>query len=139
MDRSSHNNASKNYETRESILFYPDDPPEFYMLISDLIERKYYVKRASKHQVKHRAVNYYPSTGTITIDSVGRHPEKGPEALLSLLEQMYPRRRRGVPGTPASSVSPPPSPLIVEIDLDHEDDLAGSDPDRKQGDAGLPW
>lgn len=138
MDRSSRNN-SKIYGTKEPTLFYPDDSPEFYVLITNLIQRKYYVKRTSKHQVKHRAVNYYPSTGTITIDGIGRHPGKGEEALLALLEQMYPMRR-GAPVAPASSAPPRPAPLILEIDLDHEDGPVGRDHDRKQDDdAGLPW
>lgn len=138
MRRSSDDNNLKAYETKEPILFYPDDPPEFYALISDLIERKYYVRRASKHQVKHRAVNYYPSTGTITIDGKGRHPGKGPEALLVLLEQMYPRRRRG--GADAPSAPPPPSPLVLEIDLDSDNVLEETGRNREQNeDGGLPW
>jgi hypothetical protein len=128
---------------RSKILFYPDDPPEFYLLIMQLIKDKYYVTRASKHQIKHREVNYYPSSGVITIDGEGRHPEKGPQALLKLLEKRYPRRRSKGDDTQATpqepSPSSPPSSLILDIDLDDLDTSGGYDPVPSDSWDDAPW
>ena len=108
---------------RSKTLFYPDDSPEVCLLIMKLIEDKYYVTRASKHQIKHGKVNYYPSSGVITIEGEGRHTEKGPHALLALLEQRYPKRRGKVGDPQANPVEPtsPPSAPIFKIDLDDLD------------------
>lgn len=95
------------YEKKEPILFYPDDDPDLYLLVSKLIDRKYYVRRPSKHHVKHRALNYYPSTGTITIDGGGRCAEKGSDAFLALVEREYSKRHRHgklAPSTVAATV-----------------------------------
>lgn len=129
----------KSSETK-NILFYPDDPPGFYEDIMELIEAKYYVTRASKHQVKYRAVNYYPSTGTITIDGKGRHPEKGLKAVLELLKRMYPKRGPRSPA-PTEPPFPPPSPLVLSIDLDDDNgggNESGHGHDLDNGD-GVPW
>ncbi len=138
MAKAPNDSDSNRYSNRTKILFYPDDRPEFYLLIMKLIEGKYYVQRPSKHQIKHREVNYYPSSGVITIDGGGRHPEKGPQALLTLLEKRYPKRRGKDDGTQATSPEPPPSSppssLILDIDLDHEDEPGSSDHDRTQDD-----
>jgi hypothetical protein len=125
-------NDSDRYSTRTKILFYPDDPPEFYLLIVKLIKGKYYVTRSSKFQIKHREVNYYPSSGVITIDGAGRHSEKGPKALIALLEQKYPKRRGKGDGTtsPEHSPSSLSSSLILDIDLDDEDTSGGYDHDH---------
>lgn len=128
------------YETKEPILFYPDDAPELYLLISKLIDRKYYVRRPSKHHIKHRALNFYPSTGTITIDGRGRHSEKGPDAFLALVEKEYPKhhRTRGSRrARPARSPAPVP---VFEINLDDDEcsasrHFAGTQ-DRSSD---LPW
>lgn len=111
-------------KTPERILFYPDDPREFCEFISDLIKLKYFIRRTSKHQIKHREVNYYRSTGTITIDGIGRQPEKGPKAFLKLLEQMYPRRRPK--GSDEPTPPPPPTsphPFVLNFDLLCEDEV----------------
>jgi len=46
----------------------------------------------SRYHVKIREVNYFITTGTITVDSGVRCKNKGFDALLSLLEKKYPRR-----------------------------------------------
>jgi hypothetical protein len=137
MTKAPNENDSNRYSNRTKILFYPDDRPEFYLLIQKMIKDKYYVMRPSKHQIKHREVNYYPSSGIITIDGGGRHPEKGPQAFLALLEKRYPKRRGNDDGTPTSPEPPlssPPSSLILDIDLDNEDEPSGFDHVRTQDD-----
>jgi hypothetical protein len=54
------------------------------------LKKRYPVVRKSEHHFKIRAVNYYPSTGRITIDPCQVHSERGYDALYSLLEQLYP-------------------------------------------------
>ncbi len=122
MAKELNDNESNRYVTRTRILFYPDDPPEFYLLIMRLIKDKYYVTRASKHQIKHCEVNYYPSSGVITIDGVGRHPEKGSQALLALLAKKYPKRRGQDDAEQASTLdaTSPPAP-VFSVDLDDLD------------------
>ena len=145
MEKTPNDSDSNRDSNKTRILFYPDDDrPEFYLLIMKLIEGKYYVRRTSKHQIKHREVNYYPSTGVITIDGSGRHPEKGPQALLALLEKRYPTSFGKGDDMQATSPKPPPSPpssLILDIDLDREDEPGGGfDNDRAQDDGGdVPW
>jgi hypothetical protein len=98
-------------------LFYPDDTPRYYELIHEMIDLKYFVSRPSKHHIKHGDVNFWPSTGTITIDGQGRYNEKGKEAFIALLQRMYPRRRRPDPEAPTIHAAPPSS-AIFEISLD---------------------
>ncbi len=138
MAKAPNENDSNRHSNRTRILFYPDDRPEFYLLIQKMIKDKYYVMRPSKHQIKHREVNYYPSSGVITIDGGGRHPEKGSQALLALLEKLYPKRRGRDDDTqttgPELPPSSPPSSLILDIDLDNEDESSGLDHIRTQDD-----
>lgn len=81
--------------------FYPNDSEELRERILKLNSLKYYVQRIDQHHLKMGLVNYYPSTGAITIDRVGRHPRDGFEALLALLEKRFPpstcRSRRTYP------------------------------------------
>lgn len=128
------------YKTKEPILFYPDDLPELYLLISKLIDRKYYVRRPSKHHIKHRALNFYPSTGTITIDGRGRHMEEGPDAFLALVEKEYPKhhRIRGSRRTHPEK-SPAPAP-VFEINLDDDECSANKQLEGTQDrSSDLPW
>lgn len=60
--------------------------------ITELVERKYSVSRKSRYHVKVLEVNYFITTGTITIDPDVRYKHRGFEALLTLLEEKYPRR-----------------------------------------------
>jgi len=128
------------YETKEPILFYPDDASELYLLVSKLIDRKYYVRRPSKHHIKHRALNYYPSTGTITIDGRGRFPDKGSDAFLALVEREYPKhQRQGGGRRTRPKKSRPPSP-VFELNLDDDVSAVGRGLDGAQNNANdLPW
>lgn len=139
------NSASKHddyaiYDAKEPILFYPNDPPELYLLISNLIDRKYYVRRPSKHHIKHRALNYYPSTGTITIDGRGRRTEKGADALFALVESEYPKHHRlGSSRRARPAKSPPPAP-VFEINLDDDECSANQLLEGTQNSSNdLPW
>jgi hypothetical protein len=67
-------------------MFRPDDSQELIEEIEEVKKRGYRVKRMTKWHFKIGEVNYYPGRGTITIDPDIRHPEKGREALLELLE-----------------------------------------------------
>lgn len=116
-------------------LLYPDDTPTLRKLIKELIGLKYFVSRPSKHHIKHGAINFYPSTGTITIDAVGRHPENGRQAFLALLTTMYPKQPIADLGTEEA----PPHPVVLKIDLGDQQEAHG-DQQRKQDDDGdLPW
>lgn len=121
-------------------LFYPNDDPLTCELIKELIERKRYVRRPSKYHLKHREVNYYPSTKVITIDGRGRHPETGPDAFLELLDGEYPRRHGEESEAHAASEELRPSGLILDINLDREDDATARDHNRKNdGEGDVPW
>jgi hypothetical protein len=60
--------------------------------ITELVNRRYPVSRKSRYHVKILDVNYFITTGTITIDPDIRYKHKGFDALLTLLEEKYPRR-----------------------------------------------
>lgn len=111
-------------------LFYPDDTLATYELIRELINLKYFVWRPSKYHIKHRDVNFWPSTGTITIDNVGRHPENGKEAFFSLLQQMYPKDRRASPEAQIIQDNLPPPVHVQEINLD--DEVSASPPNGQE-------
>lgn len=120
----------------EKPLFYPDDDPLTCEVIKELIDRKRYVTRPSKFHIKHRAINYFPSTEVITIDGRGRHPETGPDAFLVLVEQEYPKRSLRDVGAEAHDAKNRPEGLVLCITLDDEDD-----PDSGEGgnDNAPPW
>lgn len=105
-------------------LYYPDDTPRTYELIRELIDLKFFVWRPSKYHIKHGDVNFWPSTGTITIDNVGRHSERGKEAFIALLQRMYPRGRRARAEAPIIQDNRPPAITVLEINLD--DEISGS-------------
>jgi hypothetical protein len=60
--------------------------------IIQLVDGRYPVSRKSRYHVKILDVNYFITTGTITIDPDIRYKHKGFEALLTLLEEKYPPR-----------------------------------------------
>ena len=106
-------------------LFYKDDEDFVRELIWELIGRKRYVRRESKHHIKVRKVNYYPTTEIITVDGQGRHYETGVEAFMRLLDARYPKQ-------PAPMINPFADlslseklrlAPIFEVSLDDEDDL----------------
>lgn len=104
-------------------LFYPDDDGYIREFIKELIERRRYVQRVSKYHLKHRDVNYFYTTGVITIDGKGRHPETGEDAFLELLDQLYPRRGRKPDPLSLRDEELQPSSLILNISLDDDEDF----------------
>lgn len=138
MKNSSGNGPKPDSDNR--ILYHRNDGPEFYEPIRELLALKYYVRRPSKHHIKHREVNFWPTTGTITIDVIGRHPEKGQQAFVALIKKMYPKRRLQDPAAQPATEEPQPSPLTLEIDLDHSDETSdcGHDP-AQDGKGDPPW
>jgi CheY-like chemotaxis protein len=119
-------------------LIYPDDDPYTWELIKELIERKRFVRRESKYHLKHRKVNYFPSTEVITIDGRGRHPETGPDAFLELLDQLYPRRLPAkLDPLSLRDEEPQPSSLILDISLDDDDGLGACANHREDSEGDL--
>lgn len=129
MTRTPHNENPKFDNSGKKPLYYPDDEDFVRELIYELIKRKRYVRRESKHHIKVREVNFWPSTGTIVIDGEGRHAEKGPQTFLSLLETRYPKRGAGGNAQLGSleSSSSPPAPIFW-INLDDLDTAGDYDP-----------
>lgn len=115
-------------------LFHKDDEAWIWELIKELIARKYFVTRPSKNQLKHRKVNYYPSTDLITVDGEGRHSTSGPQAFLDLLEQMYPKRNR--PQSPPQA-DDTPTP-VKEINLEQEPIITAANDNNLPDDEELP-
>jgi hypothetical protein len=74
------------YKAPSAVL--PEDSPLLREQIEELERLAYSVQRCTRHHVKIGPVNFYPSRGKITIDPDSRHPEKGFEALLRLLDGM---------------------------------------------------
>lgn len=128
MTKSSHSESSKLEFRGSNQLFYKDDEDFIRELIWELIRRRRYVKRPSKHHLKHRGVNYFYTTGVITIDGQGRHYETGAEAFLKLLDARYPKGpRRLAPAinpfadmTLSEKLRTAP---IFDVSLDDVDDL----------------
>jgi hypothetical protein len=126
-------------QSDENPLYYRDDEAWVHELIQELIDRRLFVRRPSKYQLKHRAVNYYPSTDVITIDGQGRHSETGAQAFLDLLEKMYPKRQRS--GRLPPRDEEPPQPLIV-VNLELDDDKSHGIPANDNlncSEDTLPW
>ena len=67
-------------------LYYDDDSPAISMAIKVLLAKKYYIRRPSKFQLKLDDVNFYPTTGKITIDPYTVHNERGLKSLVDLLD-----------------------------------------------------
>jgi hypothetical protein len=65
----------------------PNDSPELRKQIAELRGLGYRVLRYTEYQLKIGPVSYYPTTGRIMIDPAIKHPEKGFDALLELLER----------------------------------------------------
>jgi hypothetical protein len=73
-----------------SKIFFEQDTPGQRRQIIELERRGYPVRRMTQYHVKIGDVNYYITTGTITIDPAVRYKMKGFEALLALLDEKYP-------------------------------------------------
>ncbi|MHC2584199.1 hypothetical protein [Bradyrhizobium diazoefficiens] len=125
MTTPSHNKSPRFDNSGKKPLYYRDDEDFIRELIWELIRRKRYVRRESKHHIKVRKVNFWPSTGTITIDGQGRHHETGTEAFLNLLDSHYPKRLAPKINpfenlTLSEKLQTAP---IFDVSLDDEDDL----------------
>jgi hypothetical protein len=118
-----------------SSLFYDNDDPETSELIRYLISQKYFTKRPSQFHIKIGPVNFYPTTGVVTIDGQGRAASKGQDFLLKLLAEDYPPRlTHAYKGTlpqvpsPRSLVEAPPTNLSIDgvkEESDNDEDAEG--------------
>ena len=108
-----------NHASPSKQLFLQNDDEAIVALIEHLIRLKYFISRPSRWHLKIGPVNYWTSTGTITVDGVGRAEQSGIEGLLKLLSLSYPPsvthsfKRQSRP----TQLIPPP---LFEINLDDE-------------------
>ena len=106
--------------TNGNSLFYPGDSPVISDIIHETIKRKFFVKRPSRSQLKAGAINFYPSTGKITIDGEPSPTQKGAEAFWALLEQRYgksaPQSRKAPP-----ALAPAMPPVSAAASADDSD------------------
>jgi hypothetical protein len=140
MAKSSRNKNSKFGPHGNKPLFYPDDDPLIRELIKLLIKRKRFVRREAKHHIKHGNVNYFHTTGVITIDGQGRHSETGAEAFLKLVEARY-EKRLGPKINPFENLTLSEklqTAPIFELSLDEEDDLCHDDDHEQDCEDDLP-
>jgi hypothetical protein len=68
-------------------------------LIKQLENRGHWVQQCSPYHLKIGPVNYFWTTGRITTDPDLKHPGKGFEALLALLDKRTAKKKQGTPGT----------------------------------------
>jgi hypothetical protein len=73
-------------KTPAESLTRPGDTDETRRQIAELLARGFPVRRLTEYQLKIGDINYYPTKGTITIDPSQRHPKKGFNALIELLQ-----------------------------------------------------
>jgi hypothetical protein len=74
-------------KTPAESLTRPCDSDETRKQIAELLARGFRVSRLTDYQLKIGDFNYYPTKGTITIDPSRRHPKKGFNALIELLDE----------------------------------------------------
>ncbi len=72
--------------------FTEHDTPEQRRQITELDRCGYPGSRKTRYHWKYLKVNYFITTGTITIDPDIRYKHKGFDALIALLREKYPRR-----------------------------------------------
>jgi hypothetical protein len=121
-------------------LFYPGDDKETSDLINAMIAAKYFVNRLSQVHLKFKTFNYFPTTGTITIDGEGRYPEKGAKAFLELLKDRYPRDREPeARGATGASASQPLSPKHENYVSDAQFNAGSSSEDKRSNEDEPPW
>jgi len=121
--------------SRQRPLFYDNDDPEISELVHHLLGLKYFVNRTTQFHIKIGPVNFFPTTGTITIDGEGPSTDKGPESLLSLLAQKYPPRKtnayqRRTSPTPSPTL-PQQAPAPDQTDEAVDDPIHVDDPDQE--------
>jgi hypothetical protein len=68
-------------------LYRDGDGREMKFAIKTLVELDVCITRPSPYQLKIGDINYYPSTGRITLDPAIVHDGRGLDALLDLLEE----------------------------------------------------
>ena len=73
-------------KTAAELLARPADSDETRKEIAELLARGFRVSRPDQYQLKIACFNYYPNKGTITIDPCHRHPKRGFDALIELLD-----------------------------------------------------
>jgi hypothetical protein len=120
--------------TGKPALFYDTDTPAMIEAIEKLRELKYFIRRGDRITLKLGRVNFWPSTGTITIDGEGRYDGgQGLDDLLALLAERFPphisytpkrapasQKLRLVPSTPPADL--PTSAHFSAIFDDEESD-----------------
>ena len=74
-------------KTAAELLARPGDSDEIRKEIAELLARGFRISRPNYFQLKIADFNYYPTKGTITIDPSQRHPKKGFDALIELLDE----------------------------------------------------
>ena len=72
---------------------------ELQELIKQLKDCGYKVQQCTPYHLKIGPVNYFWTTGRITTDPDLKHPGKGFEALLALLDKRTAKKKKGTPGT----------------------------------------
>lgn len=117
--------------TGKPALFYDTDTPAMLESIEKLRELKYFICRPDRISLKLGPVNFWPSTGKITIDGEGRYDGgRGLDELVALLSKRFPPHTSYTPKrTPTSQkirlVSPAPpidlTPPGIVVDLTEED------------------
>lgn len=70
-------------------VYRDDDGDEMKHAVETIEETGYKLRRPSPHHLKVGTANFYPTTGTITIDPATVHPDRGVEAFLKLLRKLY--------------------------------------------------
>ena len=110
------------YPKRKRYPFRTSDSAEMREAIKRLVDLKIYVLRPTAFQLKtKRGVSFYPSTGTIVVDGLGRLPEHGLDALIRYIA---PSERRVTSARsrldldvsdPRDESSPPFEPLTINL------------------------
>lgn len=78
-------------EAALKLLYWETDTALVRSQIRRLVKRRFPVARKTPYHIKIYDVNFYLPRERITIDPSTRHPHRGFDALLELLEKMYPR------------------------------------------------
>lgn len=76
--------------TRQTSVLKHGDTPAMQEAINELEDRGFKIRRTSPHQLKYRDTNFYPDTGTITIDPQQRYDGQGLHTYLDLLAERHP-------------------------------------------------
>lgn len=72
-------------------LFYNSDDPETSAFIKHAISKKYFVERHTRYHIKIGPMNFWPTTGTISIEGGPHAAGKGFDAAYALLKNISPK------------------------------------------------